>query len=730
MTYDANCNCTGGTYQDSDGDGVCNVYDQCEGHPDDVDNNNNGIPDGCDGCTLTGQSCNDNDPCTINDTYNNNCDCVGQDVSFLVTSSSTDAVCEIGGSITLAINNYTQGDVYEFRVNGQTPQVTNTGTATFDNLNDGDYSFTIISRNATDCSITIDEEVQDGSGALDAILIHSDVTCDGADGEIFASVNGVGNYSYSLIQSGVEIASIDVTGNNHTFENLSGGNYTVQIISKTNGCRFVDDVNILSTNSLSFEAVLIEDQECFEQGSIRVFTDGGTGTITTTYQQIAGSGGNGSFLGLLEVDAGTYLIEVVDGNGCSIDTTIIVENFGAPTVNVTTEDADCGTLGVARLSIDGNTGPYSIFGWDNQDSLTLFGLPGTYNVTVIDNNKCSQDITIDIGGTEELSMTVLATPLSCGISNVEVSTNRPADIVVLDLLDMEVNASSISTSNEYLVRATTADGCVTEELIFVDVLNNMFDITINPSSMTEFCTGETGSIIASCDNCVLSVNGIEGSVFNDLPAGSYTVRGIDSFGCITETIVDLTHYVQDSIIVTKRDHDPESPLASFVDFGVFDGTITYSTRRLNFLGEEELDFDGNPIIDTKTIDGTGINGYRLEGLAEASNSDITLFDVYHTSPEGCITLIPDCIIKCLRAINIYQIGNEVYFDAQRYAGPSGQYTVRIFDIGGQFVETGTLDIDQNGNGILIINISNYQSGIYFARFTGPETFVEKFYVIK
>lgn len=50
-TYDANCNCTGGTFPDTDGDGVCDPLDVCPGHDDNVDVNNNNIPDGCEGCT-------------------------------------------------------------------------------------------------------------------------------------------------------------------------------------------------------------------------------------------------------------------------------------------------------------------------------------------------------------------------------------------------------------------------------------------------------------------------------------------------------------------------------------------------------------------------------------------------------------------------------------------------------------------------------------------------------
>jgi len=49
-TYDAVCDCSGGVFQDADGDGVCNINDQCVGYNDRIDSNNNGIPDGCEDC--------------------------------------------------------------------------------------------------------------------------------------------------------------------------------------------------------------------------------------------------------------------------------------------------------------------------------------------------------------------------------------------------------------------------------------------------------------------------------------------------------------------------------------------------------------------------------------------------------------------------------------------------------------------------------------------------------
>ena len=84
---DQNCNCVG-TFTDSDNDGVCDANDLCAGSDDSVDVDNDGTPDGCDNCTTSGQSCDDGDQCTVNDVYDQNCNCTGNFVD-----ADNDGVC-------------------------------------------------------------------------------------------------------------------------------------------------------------------------------------------------------------------------------------------------------------------------------------------------------------------------------------------------------------------------------------------------------------------------------------------------------------------------------------------------------------------------------------------------------------------------------------------------------------------------------------------------------------
>jgi len=70
-TYDANCNCSGGTFQDSDNDTVCDANDNTNGN-----------------CTLGGV-CDDGDINTTNDVYDTNCNCSGTIPTVCQTSVNT-----------------------------------------------------------------------------------------------------------------------------------------------------------------------------------------------------------------------------------------------------------------------------------------------------------------------------------------------------------------------------------------------------------------------------------------------------------------------------------------------------------------------------------------------------------------------------------------------------------------------------------------------------------------
>jgi hypothetical protein len=87
-TFDANCNCTGGVFEDADNDGVCNANDQCPGVDD----------------ALIGQACDDGDECTVGEAYDSNCNCSGGSL----LDNNNNGICDIveSGCDILQIDNF------------------------------------------------------------------------------------------------------------------------------------------------------------------------------------------------------------------------------------------------------------------------------------------------------------------------------------------------------------------------------------------------------------------------------------------------------------------------------------------------------------------------------------------------------------------------------------------------------------------------------------------------
>lgn len=104
------CDCVGVPSPDSDGDGVCDELDVCQGHNDNEDIDQDGYPDGCDDCSV-GSPCDDGNPATTGDVYVwnssyptgvplpagvNPCECVGKEVPCDMDSDG-DGVCDPSG---------------------------------------------------------------------------------------------------------------------------------------------------------------------------------------------------------------------------------------------------------------------------------------------------------------------------------------------------------------------------------------------------------------------------------------------------------------------------------------------------------------------------------------------------------------------------------------------------------------------------------------------------------
>jgi len=144
-------NALGSQFVDSDGDGVDDAADQCPGFDDNLDNDNDGVPDGCDL---------DDDNDGILDVEEQNC----SSLPNLPNSFSTPSIIEGGTRITSIITNF----------NGYWSSSINTVNSTFPNKSHDLLAFT--TNGVTYTTGAIDDNLidSDNNGAIDFVDTNGD----------------------------------------------------------------------------------------------------------------------------------------------------------------------------------------------------------------------------------------------------------------------------------------------------------------------------------------------------------------------------------------------------------------------------------------------------------------------------------------------------------------------------------------------------------------------------
>lgn len=207
--------------------------------------------------------------------------------------------------------------------------------------------------------------------------------CGISSGEISLSTLTPGNYSF--------VWDNGATGDHITA--LAAGNYTVTVTNLDLQCSEVATYSINSATGPVIDNIIVVDANCYgENGTVEVEISGGSPGYTYAWS-------NGSSDPILEAQAGTYSVTIMDANNCSVSEANITINSPSEIVVGTYASAiSCSgcTDGMAAVTgITGGVAPYTI-SWSNGlsgDTITNLAA-GTYQVVVEDASGCS--VTIDV----------------------------------------------------------------------------------------------------------------------------------------------------------------------------------------------------------------------------------------------------------------------------------------------------------------------------------------------
>ncbi|MEO5572241.1 MAG: gliding motility-associated C-terminal domain-containing protein [Bacteroidia bacterium] len=398
-------------------------------------------------------------------------------------------------------------------------------TQSISGLTGGVYS--VIVTDSSGCAKTVYVQIQSPPQITFNALVTG-IGCGGSTtGSIFTNIGGgTPPYTY-LWNTGATTDSL--TG-------LTIGNYTITITDSL-GCFNTNSFSIVNVPPLSIVSTSSTDATCGGSNGSAAITVNGTPPYTYVWTPPVSS--TNSATGLA---SGTYVVQVMDSNGCQVSNTFVINSIATFTSATSADSANCaGTGGSATVNITGASGPF-IYQWSpsgGTDSTAVNLNSGTYTVIVTDANSCSQTISVVVPqmiSTVSVSTQVIQSACSAASTATIYATGSNGTGTYTYLWSTGASTDSISglAFGTYTVTATDGNQCsATANAVITPYVPVSFTSTSSPSCPNS----NTGSatVITTTGGTppytYLWSDGSTSSSISGIASGTYTVTVTDASSC-------------------------------------------------------------------------------------------------------------------------------------------------------------------------------------------------------
>lgn len=423
----------------------------------------------------------------------------------------------------------------------------------------GPYTFAWSSGNTTTSEVglsagsyNVTVTDQTGCAIVDAVVITEPVVLGASVVSITnVSCNGLADAAVLVTGTGgtTPFTYIWPSGTNGPSETgLSGGMYTVTV-SDNNGCQTTNVVSVSEPSPLDLNLTGINNVSCFGGNDGSAMGSSSGGTMPYTYNWPGGSGST-----INGLTAGTFVVSVMDANGCSDTTSLIITEPTVliPSVASSTPALCNGTnTGAASLTATGGTGPYSYLWPGGGTTASESGLTaGTYAVTVTDNLNCSDTIHVLVNEPTVLStslqtvINVSCNGLNDGQATVAVSGGVPSYTYNWPSGTTTASETGLSAGT-YTVTITDANACmdsivvtVTEPAALNASISGFSNVTCNAGSDGTALAASAGG--TSPYSFAWPSGNNTSAMETGLTAGTYTVTITDNQSCSDTVSVVIT----------------------------------------------------------------------------------------------------------------------------------------------------------------------------------------------
>jgi gliding motility-associated-like protein len=380
-------------------------------------------------------------------------------------------------------------------------------TTVANNLGNGVYHVSVTDNNGCTDAINSLYFAAHPTFQLSATVTHPYCVADSGQIQIL----GIPSYTYQWSSNAGGSVSNHAVG-------LQGGNYSVTVSDGT--CDTTLNFVVNSANIMDFTHTTVNENCGQEDGTITINIQSGVPSFRFDWD-IQPNPGNVSTV--TNLGAGNYQVTVTDGQGCQKADFITLIGTSTLSLNSSVGQPTCSELGNITVTPSQGTSPYT-FSWNNAaigNTPNPTNLnPGSYAVTVTDNNNCEATLNFDLA-TEGLFQILVDNfgDNSCPNGTegfISLSTTSTANILNY-IWSNQATTKDISNlaGGIYIVTITDpASGCtetgtyeVMEPEDFTVILPE--DISISPGEMA------TLEAIASDVSVIFSWAGEDGFISNN-----------------------------------------------------------------------------------------------------------------------------------------------------------------------------------------------------------------------
>ncbi|MCT4582402.1 MAG: gliding motility-associated C-terminal domain-containing protein [Flavobacteriales bacterium] len=579
--------------------------------------------------------------------------------------NSNEATCGLSnGSIAVNVTggnptyNYSWTDV----TNSQPGTTIGGNTNSVNTLPAGSYQVVVTDNNG--CSDSSIVAISNTNGPTVTALV-TDVLCyGGASGAIDITVSGTPNFTFNWT------GPLPFTGAiTEDIATVEAGTYTVAV-TDGNNCITNQVITINGPTAPIQDNAVVNSLTCYNDstGGIDLSPSGGTSPYNFTWT------GPNSFTSNAEdinnLLSGTYQLQIIDNNGCQYNNNLAVTQPDSIQITATPTLPTCGVNdGQITVSVTGGTitTDYN-YAWIDLTSGTAIGSTnsinslgaGNYQVTVTDDNGCSNSLIISLSDDNAPPLTINSTDVDC-FSNATGAIDLTVGGTNTYTYDWDIDGTGDNDDNEDLnaliagvynvIVTDQTTGCIATtsatitEPAPLSLTANTLDLTCfndNSGSIDVTVTGGTSPYSFDWDNLTIPN---EPEDQNGLAAGTYSLTVTDNNGCIIADVYNLTQplAIETPAILTHNNCFGQAQGA--IDISPNNGTTPYTynwTSLPPFAGSVNEDLT-NLTAGTYNLTITDFNGCSKDTAIliiapTALSLDLTINDANCNTADGSATV--------------------------------------------------------------------------------------------